>query len=368
MSYMERALCLARLALGQSSPNPAVGAVIVKNNSIVGEGFTQPPGFDHAEIVALKQAGEDARDATMYVSLEPCCHFGRTPPCTDSIIKAGISEVHMAIVDPNPKVNGKGKNQLESAGIKTVAGEREEQAKELNEAYLKYITAKLPFVTVKFAMSLDGKIAASSGDSKWISSSESRRYVHNLRNSVDAIMVGVNTVIVDNPQLTARIGKEGGITGRQPMRVIVDTSGRTPLDSYVFKVKGKTLIAASDGIDRNKVKAFMKAGAQVLELPAKNGRVDLTMLLTELGKHEITSLLVEGGGTLIGSLFDEGCIDKVIAFVAPKVIGGENAKTPVEGKGMSRISEAISLKRVRVEKFGDDILITGYTREGEIYG
>ena len=201
---MERAISLAKLALGQVSPNPAVGAVIVKDDDVIGQGYTQPPGSSHAEIMALKEAGERARGAVMYVTLEPCCHYGRTPPCTKAIIAAGIKEVHAAMIDPNPLVNGKGLKELEKAGIKTFLGEHADDASEIIESYVKFITTGRPFVTIKFAMSLDGKIATRSGDSKWISSDESRRYVHFLRYTSDAVMVGVNTVLIDDPQLTSR--------------------------------------------------------------------------------------------------------------------------------------------------------------------
>jgi len=226
--YMESALSLARLAMGGTSPNPAVGAVIVKDGAVVGRGYTQPAGSEHAEVMALRQAGDKARGAAMYVTLEPCCHYGRTPPCTHAIINADISEVYIALLDPNPLVSGHGVKELNEAGIKTYVGAYQEEAYRVNEAYIKFITTGLPFVIAKFAMSLDGK-------SKWISNEEARKYVHVLRHIADAIMVGVNTVIVDNPRLTARgcCGK-GGETKTQPLRLIVDSNGRTPLDSQLF--------------------------------------------------------------------------------------------------------------------------------------
>jgi diaminohydroxyphosphoribosylaminopyrimidine deaminase/5-amino-6-(5-phosphoribosylamino)uracil reductase len=224
MDYMERALSLARMAVGNTSPNPAVGAVIVKDELIVGEGYTQPPGSDHAEIVALKQAGDSGKGATMYVTLEPCCFTGRTPPCTEAIIERGIAEVHIATLDPNPKVAGGGRDELKDAGVGVVVGERAEEARELNEAYFKYITTGQPFVTVKFAVSLDGKIATWSGDSHWISCEESRKFIHGLRRASDAVMIGVNTVILDDPRLTARDKPQE----KYPLRVIVDSKLRTP--------------------------------------------------------------------------------------------------------------------------------------------
>lgn len=360
MDFMERALSLAKLALGHASPNPAVGAVIVKEEVIVGEGYTQPPGSWHAEVMALHQAREAAQGATMYVTLEPCCYQGRTPPCTQAIISAGIAEVHLAILDPNPLVCGRGKAELEAAGIKTYLGEHEEEAQKLNEAYIKFITTGLPFVTAKFAMSLDGKIATRTGESKWISSEGSRRYVHCLRHAVDAIMVGVNTVIVDDPQLTARVGKEGGRTERQPLRVIVDSKLRTPPTAQVFQAPGKALLATVEPLDQARERAFVAAGAEILELPPKAGLVDLAELLRQLGKRDITSVLAEGGETLLGSLFEQRLVDKVIAFVAPIIIGGREAKTPAGGRGIDRMGEALRLESISVEKFGEDALISGY--------
>ena len=361
--FMDCALSLAKLALGHTSPNPAVGAVIVKEGLIVGLGYTQPPGSAHAEIMALRQAGEKARGSTMYISLEPCCYFGRTPPCTQAIIEAGISEVHIAMLDPNPLVSGRGLEELKKAGIKVYPGEHEEKAREINEAYVKFITTGLPFVTAKFAMSLDGKIATKSGDSKWISSDEARKYVHNLRHTVDAIMVGANTVLIDNPCLTARRGcGEEGRTKLQPLRIIVDGKGRTPLSAQIFKQPGKTIIAVAKPIVEKKGQAFTKAGAEVLELPATGGLIDLAKLMTELGKRQITSVLVEGGSTLFGYLFDRGLVDKVLTFISPVIIGGEKAKTPVGGIGVNRVVNAFQLEQVRVEKLGADILVSGYLK------
>lgn len=366
MDYMERALSLARLALGSTSPNPAVGAVIAKDGVIIGEGYTQPPGAAHAEIVAIKQAREDVRGATMYVTLEPCCHFGRTPPCTQAIIEGGIAEVHIATLDPNPLVSGRGRAALDDAGIKTVLGEREEEARELNEAYIKFITTGLPFVTVKFAMSLDGKIATKTGDSKWISGEESREYVHRLRRVADAIMVGVNTIIDDDPRLTARHGVEQAGVQEKPIRVVVDSKARTPPTAQVFKQPGRTIVAVTTAAPPSNMKELEKAGAEVLELPSREALVDLEALLAELGKREITSVLVEGGGMLLGSFFElhEKClVDKIIAFIAPVIIGGRDAKLAVGGKGAERITDALRLSRVKVERFGDDMMICGYTGE-----
>jgi len=361
MNYMGQALSLARLALGQASPNPAVGAVVVKEGVIIGQGYTQPPGSHHAEVIALKQAGEEARDAVMYVTLEPCCHYGRTPPCTRAIISSGVSEVHMAMLDPNPLVSGGGKDELEGEGIKTYLGEQEEEAKEINEAYIKFITAGIPLVTAKFAVSLDGKIATRTGDSQWISGVEARKYVHNLRYTTDAIMAGVNTIFADDPRLTTRCcGGRGGTARKQPLRVIVDAEGRTPLTARLFKEPGKTLLALGRTATPKEKAAFAQVGAEILELPTAEGLVDLERLLMALGEREITSVLIEGGGILFGSLFDHGLVDKVIAFISPIIIGGAEAKTAVAGKGVGKVADSFRLERVRVEKLGDDLMVSGY--------
>ncbi len=360
MDYMDRALSLAKLALVHASPNPSVGAVIVKDGLIVGEGYTQPPGSSHAEVVALQQAGEKARGATMYVTLEPCCHYGRTPPCTKAIIEAGIAEVHLSIIDPNLQVCGRGKAELEAAGIKTHVGEHEETAQELNEAYIKFVATGLPFVLAKFAMSLDGKIATKTGDSKWISGEQSRRYVHSLRSQVGAIMVGVDTIIKDDPQLTARAGLEGGQLEKQPLRVVVDSTGRTPPSARVLHLPGKTLIATTKEIEPAKAKVLAQAGAEILKLPSKGGLVDLQELLQVLGKRQVISLMVEGGAAVFGSLFEQGLVDKVLVFIAPIIIGGEQAKNPVEGKGVEKLSQATNLTGMKVVKVGNDILVSGY--------
>ena len=357
---MAQALSLARLALGQVSPNPAVGAVVVRDGEVVGQGYTQPPGSGHAEVVALQQAGDAARGSVMYVTLEPCCHHGRTPPCTEVIIDAGVSDVHMAMLDPNPLVSGKGEEALRKRSINTYVSEHEDEAREINEAYIKFITTGVPFVIAKFAMSLDGKIATRSGDSRWISSSGSRRCVHSLRYVTDAIMVGVNTVLADDPQLTSRCGDRGGKTRKQPLRVIVDSLGRTPLTARIFSEPGKTLLALGRPVDPGVAKTLVQTGAELVELPAEDGFVDLGELLRMLGRREITSVLVEGGGTLLGSLFDHRLVDKVVAFVSPVVIGGAEAVTAVGGRGVEKMADAIRLERVTTQTSDDDVIVSGY--------
>jgi diaminohydroxyphosphoribosylaminopyrimidine deaminase/5-amino-6-(5-phosphoribosylamino)uracil reductase len=381
---MERALSLARQALGAASPNPAVGAVLVKDGRIVGEGFTQPPGGPHAEVVAIRQAGEAARGAALYVTLEPCCHHGRTPPCTEAILTAGVREVHLSHLDPDPHVNGRGKAELEAAGVSVFVGEGEEEARRINEAYLKHRTTGLPFVIAKFAASLDGKIAATSGDSRWVSGPESRRWAHRQRTVVDAIMVGVRTVLVDDPELTARPepgegARQADGEPRQPLRVVVDSRGRTPASARVLQGPAGTLVATTDASSEAWRRGMRDASAEVVVLPAcrpagqagraggpaSEGRVDLGELLRHLGSRDILSLLVEGGGELLGSFFDLGLVDKVQAIIAPMIIGGHDAPTAVAGRGARRMADALRLRDVTVERLGEDVLVTGYTGREE---
>ena len=358
MTYMERALSLARRAVGSTSPNPAVGAVVVKDGAVIGEGWTQPRGEAHAEVMALQQAGPDASAATLYTTLEPCNHFGKTPPCTQAIIEAGIAEVHAAVLDPNPLVNGSGLSHLKETGVKTHVGEGEEQARELMEAYMKFITTGLPFVTAKFAMSLDGKIATRTGDSRWITGEEARRYVHQLRSASDAIMVGINTVLADDPHLTAR-DEHGNPHSRQPLRVLVDSRGSLPRGARLLAEPGHTLVAVA-GADEAARRRLAKTGAEVHSVPADDGSVDLPGLVRVLGRRDITSVLVEGGGTLLGSLFDHGLADKVVAFIAPTILGGKTAPSPVAGVGIEALADAKALSRVKVIQFGMDTAISGY--------
>jgi len=364
MDYMQRALALAGQTLGRVSPNPAVGAVLVRDGQVVGEGYTQPPGGPHAEVVALEQAGEAARGSTLYVSLEPCCHRGRTPPCTEAIITAGVAEVHMAILDPDPNVSGGGRKELEAAGIAVQVGECEQEAQRLNEAYIKHRTTGLPFVTAKFAASLDGRIAAASGDSRWISGSRSLQWAHEQRTTMDAIMVGVNTILVDDPRLTARPG--GQESERQPLRVVVDSGGRMPANACVFQGPGRALIATSERFDPSWREALEAAGAEVLVLPGDGDSLDLVALLKALAERGVLSLLAEGGGILLGSLFDQGLVDKVQVIIAPLIIGAAEAPAAVAGRGAHRLAEAWRLREVTVERLGDDILVIGYpAKRGE---
>lgn len=363
-TFMERAMELAEQAAGKVSPNPAVGAVVVKNGVIVGEGFTQPPGGPHAEVIALSQAGEQAQGADIYVSLEPCSTYGKTPPCTDAIIAAGIKTVHMAVIDANPAHNGRAIAEFARAGIEVYTGEMQERAAELNEAFFKWVKTRLPFVTAKYAMTLDGKIATTTGDSRWISSPEARESVHRLRNIVDAIMVGVNTAIADDPELTAR--PPFVAERRLPRRIIVDSHGRLPLSSKVLQGEEAhaTIVAVTAGAPLEFREAIAASGAEVLVVGEHANGVDLAELMIRLGAREITSILAEGGSGLLGSLFDARLVDKVIAFIAPILVGGREAVTPVAGTGVERISGAIQLDPVRVERRGRDVMISGYPKWG----
>ena len=358
MDYMKRALALAREVLGTTSPNPAVGAVIVKEGRIIAEGATRPPGQSHAEVVALEEAGREARGATLYITLEPCCFLGRTPACTKAIIDAGIEEVHLALLDPNPRVNGRGRAELEAAGVEVRLGEDEEEAGELYEAFAKHIKTGTPFVTAKFAMSLDGKIATRTGHSQWITGEAARSLVQEWRRTSDAVMVGVNTALRDDPRLTAR-GKDGRPLEHQPLRVVVDSHGRTSTHSQLLKEPGRTLVATAN-TEASQVTRLEAAGAEVLQLPEKGGLVDLGSLLEDLGRRGVVSLLVEGGGTLLGSFFDRGLVDRVTAFIAPAIIGGAGAPSPVEGQGADLLSETFKLRDVSVDQVGDDLLVKGY--------
>lgn len=363
---MARALELARGALGSTSPNPAVGAVIVRDGSVVGEGCTQPPGGPHAEIVALRRAGKGARGADLYVTLEPCCCFGRTPPCTQALIAAGVAAVHAATLDPNPLVAGRGARDLQGAGIAVTVGEREAEARELNEGFFKYITTARPFLAVKYAMSLDGKIATHTGHARWVTGPEARRRVHELRRAADAILVGLGTVLADDPLLTVRL--EGDEESRQPWRVVADTYCRLPVESRLLNdaYAARTIVATTPAAPAEARAAVRARGAEVLVLPARDGRVDLADLAARLAGRGIINLLAEAGSTLTASLFALGLADKVYAFVAPKVVGGSAAPTPVGGEGVATMDAARLLRLAKVERLGPDVLLVAYPQpEGE---
>lgn len=359
--YMRMVLKLAVRAKGKTSPNPLVGAVIVKSDRIIGKGYHRRAGKPHAEINALDMAGRRAKGATLYLNLEPCAHFGRTPPCTKRIISSGIKEVVVAMIDPNPLNCGRGIKELRKAGIEVKVGVLEKEAKKINEAYIKYITTKWPFVILKTAMSLDGKIATKTGDSKWITNESSRRYVHRLRSEVDAVLVGIETVLKDDPRLTSRIKDPGSrIPVRNPTRVVVDSGARIPLGARVLNKEAPTIVATTRLASKRKIKALEKKGAKVLVIREKDKRVNLKDLLKRLGELEITSLLVEGGGRINASFLENGLVDKVLFFIAPKIIGGKEALTPVEGEGIKRIKDTIKLRNISVRRFGEDVLVEGY--------
>jgi diaminohydroxyphosphoribosylaminopyrimidine deaminase/5-amino-6-(5-phosphoribosylamino)uracil reductase len=361
--YMQRALELAGFARGRTSPNPLVGAVIVRGGEVVGEGYHRKAGTPHAEVHALHDAGERARGATLYVTLEPCSHYGRTPPCTEALIAAGIAEVYMAMLDPNPLVNGQGRERLEQAGIRTFVGLCEEEAAALNRPFVTYITQGRPLVIAKVACSLDGKIATRTGESRWISGKASRQRAHELRDEIDAIMVGANTVIVDDPRLTTRLpGRE---EVHHPLRIVVDSRGRVPLAVRLFdpELPGRTVLATTAACPLEHREALQQRGVEVLLLPAgPHGRVDLPALLRELGRLQVTSLLVEGGGTLLDAFFRARLVDQVLAFVAPLIIGGREAPPAVGGEGVSLLREAPRLVNPSVERVGEDFLISGVPR------
>jgi diaminohydroxyphosphoribosylaminopyrimidine deaminase/5-amino-6-(5-phosphoribosylamino)uracil reductase len=366
MEYMRRALALARKAVGSTLPNPAVGAVVVKDGHVVGEGYTQPPPGPHAEAVALGQAGLAARGAGVYVSLEPCCppKAGRTPPCTDAVIAAGVAEVHVAILDPDPQVNGEGLRRLREAGLTVHLGQREAEARRLLEGYIKHRTTGLPFVIGKFAASLDGRIAAASGDSRWIAGPEARRWAHRLRTQVDAIAVGSTTVVVDDPLLTAR--PRDRPAARQPLRIVVDTRGRTSPLAQVLAGPAPTLIACAGDVSPAWRTAIEATGAEVLATPKEGEHVDLLALLTALAQRGVLSLLVEGGGVLLGGFFDRGLVDKVHAVIARMVMGAAGAPAAVAGRGAYRMSDALRLHEATVQRLGEDILVTGYPQYREL--
>jgi len=357
--YMRLALKMAEKARGYTSPNPMVGACVVKDGEIAGVGYHIRAGAAHAEIAALKEAGEKAGGATLYVNLEPCCHHGRTGPCVEAVLAAGIKKVVVAMVDPNPLVAGKGIAILKQAGLEVTVGVLEDEARLLNEVFIRYITTGRPFVVHKSAMSLDGKIATRLRESQWITSSASRLYGHHLRHRYDAILVGVNTVLADNPSLTTRL-PEGG--GRDPVRIVVDSRARTPLDAKVINQPSLSpaIIAVTQAAPSGRLEDLRRTGAEVLTVAGRDGKVDLNLLMHELGKREITSLLIEGGSEVSASAFAGGIVDKVVWFIAPKIIGGKEAPGPVGGLGAGRLREAVQLKDIQLKSLDGDICIEGY--------
>jgi len=357
--YMLMALELAERGRGRTSPNPMVGAVIVRDGEIVGRGYHARAGDDHGEIVALKEAGERARDATLYINLEPCCHYGRTPPCVDAITRAGVKRAVVAMVDPFEKVAGKGIDTLRQAGIEVDVGLLEEKARRLNEVFVKYVMTGKPFVILKMAMSLDGRIAAGSGDSKWITCEEARLRVHRLRDEVDAVLVGRATVEQDDPLLTTRLPDR---EGKNPIRVILDGKARIPVNARVLRdeCEASTWVIVGESADPARVRALRDAGAEVVALPDELGRIEFDAVLRELGRREVTNVLVEGGKEVFTEALRSRSVDKLVAFVAPVLVGGDGRFNAVGELGVERISDAFKLRDVTVERVCDDVLIEGY--------
>lgn len=353
--YMLRAMKLAARGIGKVNPNPLVGAVIVKGGKIIGEGWHEYYGGWHAERNAFLNCSEDTSGATLYVTLEPCCHYGKTPPCTEIIIERKISRVVIGLMDPNPLVGGKGRSCLQQAGIEVIAGVEEEKLREQNRVFLKYITTKLPYVVLKTAMSLDGKIATCTGDSKWITGEEARQRVQQMRSEYRGIVTGIGTVLADDPMLNCRLEGEP----RQPIRIVVDSLARIALESRLVQTAKvyPTMVACTGKAKEEKIKALKSAGVRILFCAEQEGRVDIADLLRLLGEEKIDSVLLEGGGELNYSFVEKGVVDEVYAFIAPKIIGGQQAKTPVEGRGFSSISEVREWRRMEVEKVGDDVLL-----------
>ncbi|TAN44877.1 MAG: bifunctional diaminohydroxyphosphoribosylaminopyrimidine deaminase/5-amino-6-(5-phosphoribosylamino)uracil reductase RibD [Nitrospirae bacterium] len=352
--FMKRALTLAAKARGRTSPNPMVGAVLVKNSRIIAEDYHKKAGELHAEALAIQKAGRKAAGSALYVTLEPCCHTDkRTPPCTKAIIDAGINKVFVAMKDPNPKVSGKGIAELRKHGINVVAGILENEAKRLNEAYIKYITTCLPFVTLKIAMTLDGKIATPEGQSKWITGEAARRSVHRMRCASDAILTAIGTVKADNPELTARLRG-----CRNPVRIVIDPELETPEDFKILNNAAKTIIVKTVSAAIPKEERLKKKGIEFIH--SKGSRVDLKKLMHDLGKRQITSLMVEGGSSLASSVLAAGIVDKAVFFIAPKIIGGKNSIPAVGGDLFKRLEDAYSVRDWRVSRIGQDLMVEGY--------
>ncbi|MBI5873732.1 MAG: bifunctional diaminohydroxyphosphoribosylaminopyrimidine deaminase/5-amino-6-(5-phosphoribosylamino)uracil reductase RibD [Candidatus Omnitrophica bacterium] len=356
-SYMYQALQLAVKAKGKTLPNPLVGAVVVKNGKIIGRGFHEKAGGPHAEIRALKEAGELSRGATLFCTFEPCAHFGRTGPCVYEIIRSGIKEVYIGMVDPNPLTKGKGIKFLLKHGVRVKAGFLAKEIAVVNRPFVKAMTKGLPLVTVKIAESLDGKIATRSGESKWITSAASRRYAHDCRRFFDAIMVGIQTVLKDDPGLEPPVGSKG----HRLTKIIVDSGLKISLTARLLKTKQPVIVAA---VKKNKAKdeKLRRMGVEVIYTRPKNSRVDLKQVLKSLNEKEMRNVLVEGGSELVGSFLDERLADRACIFISPTLIGGREALSSVGGKGALSLSSAAKLKNIQMKKFGDDIFIEGDLR------
>ncbi len=356
--WMRRALKLAERGRGFTSPNPVVGVCLVKNNRLISEGYHSAFGRAHAEIEALRKAGKRALHSTMYVTLEPCSTYGKTPPCTDAICNAKISRIVIGASDPNPIHTRKGISFLKKQGIRVETGVLRKEAEAQNEAFSKWIRRKIPFVIVKMAQSLDGKIASRTGASRWISGPQARKWVHHLRASIDAVLVGKNTVLKDDPRLTVRNGK----VIHKPWRIVLDADGAVSPKARIFKSRGPVILACAEKSAASVLRKFKNIKVTVLLLKESGGKLDITQLLRKLGALGITSLLVEGGGEVAWSFFKSGFVDKVAWVLAPKIIGGRDATTSVEGLGFSSLTEALPIRSSRVVRLGEDFLLEGYLR------
>ena len=359
--YMERALKLAEKGLGFTSPNPAVGAVIVKDGVIVGEGYHSAIGKPHAEVEALRMAGEKAKGATIYLNLEPCCHYGHTPPCTNALISAGIKKVVASIKDPNPLVNGKGFEILKNHGIEVQVGLLKDEAIELNSYYLKYITKKEPYITLKAGMSIDGKIATFLGDTKYISCDEALILTHRWRAQSDALIIGVNTIINDDPLLTVRHIKHK----KNPATVIFDTYLRTPLNARTLSpdLNKRNVIFTGYEVDEEKIRHFSEKGVEVIKINSKDGKIDIKEALKILVQKNLINIMIEGGGELNFSFLKENMIDKIELFISPMIIGGSKATTLFDGEGFPYLKDAPKFYKWSINKYGDNILFVGYLKK-----
>ncbi|CAM2881494.1 bifunctional diaminohydroxyphosphoribosylaminopyrimidine deaminase/5-amino-6-(5-phosphoribosylamino)uracil reductase RibD [Paenibacillus sediminis] len=358
-TFMKMALDLAATAKGNTNPNPVVGALIVKDGVIVGSGIHRKAGEPHAEVHAFRMAGDHAKGATLYVTLEPCSHYGKTPPCAELVRSSGVARVVVAMQDPNPQVAGRGINMLREAGIEVEVGVCEEEAKLLNERFIHNMLHKTPFVISKVAMTLDGKIAAQGGHSQWITGEEARLSVHHLRNEVDAILVGIGTVLADNPSLTTRL-PEGG---KNPIRVIVDSHLRTPIDAKVTDcTAAPTIIIAAEGANADKAAALEAKGVEIIYTEASDSGVDLAAAMSKLYDKGITDVLVEGGSEIHGAFLRAGLIHKFMIYIAPKILGGRHSLTPFAGQDVNRMDQALDVEIHSIQTFGQDICITAYPK------
>ena len=360
---MKRALRLAARGAGRTSPNPMVGAVVVRDGVVVGEGFHEHAGGPHAEVNALKTAGDRARGATLYVTLEPCNHQGRTPPCTEAVLNSGITRVVVGMTDPNPAVKGGGGEYLRRRGLTVQTGLLESECRLINQVFLKYIMTGLPHVTVKAAATLDGFIAASSGDSKWISNERSRRFAHRLRGAADAVLIGIGTALADDPLLTPRMGTQSAPSG-QPVRIVLDTHLRCPPDSQLVRTTAEAplWIVCGEEAPAEKARSLAEAGVEVLRMPAEAGKLALSPLMSELGNRQISSILVEGGASVLGEFIGNDLADEFHFFYAPRILGDPMGTPMVRGKPAKLISDAVKVYDMRVRRFDGDVLISGRFR------